>query len=127
MAGKVLGRHEGIVGYTVGQRKGLPGGFAEPMYVVEIRTATNEVVIGPKEALGRRVFTVKEMNCLGAAATGGLKVKIRAQHAAMDCMVEDLGDDRVEVVLAEPDAVSPGQAAVFTPLTALCWVVAGLK
>lgn len=114
--GKVVGSHAGIVGYTVGQRKGLPGGFDVPMYVVEIRPATNEVVIGPKEALGRNVFTVKELNWLSAPlpADGlAVKVKIRAQHSAVDAMMHDLGDGRVEVILSEADAVSPGQAAVF--------------
>ena len=110
--GKVLGRHAGIVGYTVGQRKGLPGGFEVPMYVVEIRPESREVVIGPKEALGRTVFTVKDVNRLGDYS-GVAKVKIRAQHAAVDCVVHELDDGRVEVVLAEADAVSPGQAAVF--------------
>lgn len=110
--GKVVGKHDGIVGYTVGQRKGLPGGFEVPMYVVEIKTASNEVVIGPKEALGRTVFTVQDMNWLGDAAAM-VRVKIRAQHAAVPCSVHDLGNDRMEVVLADADAVSPGQAAVF--------------
>lgn len=119
MEGHVVGRHEGIVGFTVGQRKGLPGGFAEPMFVVEIRVAANEVVIGPKSALGRQVFTVKELNVLSDQLSVisdqgvAVKVKIRAQAVAADCMVYGLGDGRVEVVLAEADAVSPGQAAVF--------------
>ena len=120
MDGKVVGRHDGIVGFTVGQRKGLPGGFAEPMFVVEIRVAANEVVIGPKSALGRRVFTVKELNWLtGRLDIGGsgngytARVKIRAQTLPADCVIYDLGNGRVEVILAEADAVSPGQAAVF--------------
>jgi tRNA-specific 2-thiouridylase len=114
--GRVVGRDDGIVGYTVGQRKGLPGGFAEPMFVMEIKVAANEVVIGPKSALGRQVFTVKELNWLSTPlpADGlAVKVKIRAQHAGADAMMHDLGDGRVEVILAEADAVSPGQAAVF--------------
>lgn len=116
MDGKTVGKHDGIVGFTVGQRKGLPGGFVEPMFVVEIKVAANEVVIGPKSALGRQAFTVKELNWLSSPlpADGlAVKVKIRAQAAAADCVIHDLGEGRVEVMMAEADAVSPGQAAVF--------------
>lgn len=113
--GAVLGRHDGIVGFTVGQRRGVPGGFSEAMYVVEIRPVSREVVIGPKSALGRRVFTVKELNWLGGAVDGAdVIVKVRAQHAGAPALLHDLGAGRVEVVLREPEeAVSPGQAAVF--------------
>lgn len=114
--GTVVGRHDGVVGFTVGQRKGVPGGFSEPMYVIEIKPATREVVIGPKGALGRQGFTVKELNWVGADAPDGLDVvvKVRAQHGGAAAVLHDLGDGRVEVVLAAPeDAVSPGQAAVF--------------
>lgn len=114
--GNKVGRHDGIVGYTVGQRKGLPGGFAVPMFVVEIRVAANEVVIGPKSALGRKAFSVKELNWLSTPlpADGlAVKVKIRAQAVLADAVIHDLGGDRLDVVLSEADAVSPGQAAVF--------------
>lgn len=113
--GRVAGHHDGIVGFTVGQRKGVPGGFAEPMYVVEIRPTTREVVIGPKAALGRRVFSVKELNWLGGTLDGlNVVVKVRAQHAGAPAVLHDLGDGRVEVILETPEeAVSPGQAAVF--------------
>jgi tRNA-specific 2-thiouridylase len=123
--GHVVGRHDGVVGFTVGQRKGVPGGFAEPMYVIEIKPATREVVIGPKGALGRQSFTVKEVNWLGLpdyrftglpdnADEVQVIVKVRAQHGGAAAVLHDLGDGRVEVVLSQPeDAVSPGQAAVF--------------
>ncbi|MBI1309380.1 MAG: tRNA 2-thiouridine(34) synthase MnmA [Proteobacteria bacterium] len=118
LGGEVLGRHDGIVGFTVGQRKGVPGGFEQAMYVVEIRPEAREVVIGPREALGRRVFTVRELNWLGGTRNEerGTRVivKVRAQHAGVPAVLHDLGDGRVEVVLSEPEeAVSPGQAAVF--------------
>lgn len=116
MDGKVAGHHDGVVGFTVGQRKGVPGGFAEAMYVVAIEPEARRVVIGPKAALGRRVFTVKELNWLGADAPDGLPVvvKVRAQHGGAAAVLHDLGDGRVEVVLGEPEeAISPGQAAVF--------------
>jgi tRNA-specific 2-thiouridylase len=120
-AGAVVGRHEGIIGFTVGQRKGVPGGFAEPMYVLEIRPATREVVVGPRASLGRRVFTVRELNWLGDEGlqdyrVTGLQVvaKVRAQHAGVAGRLFPLENGRAEVVLDVPeDQVSPGQAGVF--------------
>jgi tRNA-specific 2-thiouridylase len=115
--GAVLGVHEGIIGFTVGQRKGVPGGFAEPMFVIEIKPATREVVIGPRSALGRMSFTVKELNWLAASLPAeGLPVvvKVRAQHAGAPAVLHDLGSGRAEVILeVAEEAVSPGQAAVF--------------
>ncbi len=113
--GTVVGRHAGIVGFTVGQRRGLPGGFEEPMYVLEIRPASREVVLGPKAALGQRVFGVKELNWLGEAgvAEQAVRVKVRAQATPVPAMLHFKGADHAEVILAAPEQVSPGQAAVF--------------
>ena len=118
--GTVVGGHDGIVGFTVGQRKGVGGGFAVPMFVVEIRPLTREVVIGPRESLGRRVFTLKEMNWLSdelpALHEPGLPVlvKVRAQHAGAEAVAHALSDGRVQVTLAVPEEqVSPGQAGVL--------------
>jgi tRNA-specific 2-thiouridylase len=113
LEGKVLGSHDGIVGFTVGQRKGLPGGSAEALYVVEIRPDSREVVVGPREALGRKVFIVRELNWLGVPQFGAGVVKVRAQHNGAAAVIHDLGEGRAEVVLAEADHISPGQAAVF--------------
>lgn len=113
LEGKVLGSHDGIVGFTVGQRKGLPGGSAEALYVVEIRPDSREVVVGPREALGRKVFIVRELNWLGAPQFGAGVVKVRAQHNGAAAVIHDLDEGRAEVVLAEADHISPGQAAVF--------------
>ena len=114
--GNVLGKHEGVLGYTVGQRKGLPGGFEMPMYVVEIRANTHEVVLGPRESLGKKVFTVKELNWLSDQMIDGLEVtvKVRYAHDTSPAILKDLGGGRVQVdMLAPEEQVSPGQAAVF--------------
>jgi tRNA-uridine 2-sulfurtransferase len=119
--GRVLGQHDGIIGYTVGQRKGLGGGFAEPLYVVEVQAATparaGRVVVGPASALSRQTFTVKELNWLGdAIPPEGLpvQVKVRAQHHGVPGVVHALDNHRAEVVLAAPERqIAPGQAAVF--------------
>lgn len=112
--GTVVGQHDGIIGFTVGQRRGLPGGFEAPMYVVEIRPASRDVVIGPKEALGQQSFQVKELNWLGPDAHElPVTVKVRAQHQGSPAMLHRLGADGAEVILAAPEQISPGQAAVF--------------
>lgn len=116
--GNVLARHDGIVGYTVGQRKGLGGGHGVPLYVVEIRAEANEVVVGPRESLKKTSFFVKELNYLGdtlALEKGvDLHVKVRAQHDGAPAHVTKVGGDRVKVDFFNPeDQISPGQAAVF--------------
>ena len=113
--GTVMGQHEGVIGYTVGQRKGLGGGFSEPMYVTEIRADTNEVVIGPEADLHKTTFTCKELNWLGDKIDGlDVRVKVRAQHEPVNGRLKDLGQGRVEVTLFAPERqISPGQAAVF--------------
>lgn len=114
--GTVVGRHDGIVGFTVGQRRGVPGGFAVPMYVLEIRPEARAVVIGPRESLGRRVFNLKELNWLGGEIPDdglAVMVKVRAQHAGAAATIYRTGTETAEVVLAEPEEqVSPGQAGV---------------
>lgn len=114
--GKVLGEHDGIVGYTVGQRKGVGGGFKEPMYVLEIRPQANEIVVGPKASLGRSTFTAKELNWIGEHTPDGMEVtvKVRNAHQPIPATLTDLGEGRLKVTLHQPEQqVSPGQAAVF--------------
>ncbi len=112
--GTIIGQHEGIVGYTVGQRRGLPGGFSNAMYVVAIRPETREVVIGPHTALGQQLFQVKELNWLGPVAEEiPVIAKVRAQHPGSAALLRFLPGNMAEVTLAKPEQISPGQAAVF--------------
>ncbi len=114
--GDIVGQHKGIIGYTVGQRKGLGGGTKVPMYTVEIRSHSNEIVIGPKESLLKKTFTVKELNWLADKAPDGLDVyvKVRAQHEGVPAKLTSLGAGRVQVDMYAPEEqISPGQAAVF--------------
>jgi len=119
LAGQVLGRHEGIIHFTVGQRRGLNlGGTAEPLYVVRLDAAERRVVVGPREALGRSVVRVRELNWLGTVPLSpqGLRVsvKLRSAHRLADGMVFSAGPGRAELRLDEPRfGVAPGQAAVF--------------
>jgi tRNA-specific 2-thiouridylase len=122
--GRVMGRHEGIIHFTIGQRKGLGiGGEAEPLYVVHIEPETARVVVGPKETLLRSAFALHGVNWLGegdAPPDEGVQVhvKLRNTHAPILATVFGPGDKGSEgnarVVLAAPEAaVTPGQACVF--------------
>ena len=114
--GEVLGRHRGIINFTVGQRRGLGIAFGEPMYVTAIRPETSDVVLGPKEELGVKTFMVKDLNWLGVPPKPSeeVKVRVRAGHEGVFGEVELQEDGRVQVNLfASEEAVSPGQAAVF--------------
>ncbi|NVJ69696.1 MAG: tRNA 2-thiouridine(34) synthase MnmA [Alphaproteobacteria bacterium] len=117
MDGNVLGQHEGIVKYTIGQRRGLGvGGFEEPIYVVKLNAAKKQVIVGPKEALLTTEIGVKDMNWIGEDVPAeGLPViaKIRSTRPGVPARIF-LEGGRARVLLDEPEAgVSPGQAAVF--------------
>lgn len=125
--GRVLGRHDGVIHYTVGQRKGLGlgGGVAapgdsEPLYVVRVDAAAAQVVVGPRAALARTRVLVREINWLGGdvlpGAAGGVPVtaKLRSAQPALAGTLRLGGNGGGELVLDEPQyGVAPGQAAVF--------------
>lgn len=114
--GTVLGRHDGFARYTVGQRRGLPGGFREPMFVVEIRPASREVVIGPREALLGRGVVAREVNWLVAPPEVGSDVEVQIRHHATPArgVLVRISDDEVEIALESPvSAISPGQSVVM--------------
>jgi tRNA-specific 2-thiouridylase len=112
--GRRLGRHDGIVNFTVGQRKGLRHAEGEPLYVVRIDSAAGRVVVGPREALARRRFALRSVNWLGDdERIPRLYVKIRSSRTPVPALIRRTGD-RAEVVLEEPEfGVSPGQACAF--------------
>jgi tRNA-specific 2-thiouridylase len=114
--GTVVGEHAGYARYTVGQRRGLPGGFAEPMFVVAIEPATRAVVIGPRDELLGRGVVVREVNWLvepPASVGDELAVQIRHRARAVPGVVVRVAADEVEVALAEAaSAISPGQSCV---------------
>ncbi len=117
MDGRVLGEHDGFARYTVGQRRGLPGGSREPMFVVALRTEDRAVVVGPREALLGRGLVAREVNWLvGTPPVAGSAVQVRIRHRAKPLVGTIVRVDReeVEVVLAEAaKAVSPGQSVIF--------------
>ncbi|MBX6425961.1 MAG: tRNA 2-thiouridine(34) synthase MnmA [Variibacter sp.] len=119
--GRVLGRHRGIINFTVGQRRGLGIAAGTPLYVVRLDAETRRVVVGPREALRTRRVRLRDVNWLGDgsldAALDGARpqvfVKVRSTRAPQPAWLERDGDGvAVELVEGE-DGVSPGQACVF--------------
>ena len=123
--GRVLGRHKGIIHYTIGQRRGLGVATGEPLYVVRLDAATQTVVVGPKSSLMTRKMVLRNVNWLGENALNDLPqaglciyVKVRSTQAPQPAVIRPLenagGNGNIEVELAQEEAgVSPGQACVF--------------
>lgn len=117
--GHVLGRHTGIHRFTVGQRKGLglpQRGSRTPMYVLALKPAERQVVVGPKSALERTTLAASRVNWIVEEPDEPLAVtaQIRHRHQAAPATVHALSDHRAEVVFHTPQiAVTPGQAVVF--------------
>jgi tRNA-specific 2-thiouridylase len=115
MQGRVVGRHDGVHHFTIGQRKGLGIQAVEPLFVVTLDAERRLVRVGPRAALGRRVFTASGVNWVsGAPPVDGFRaeVQIRSRHAAAAARVVPLDATRMEVEFDAPQsAVTPGQAA----------------
>ena len=115
--GRVLGRHEGVHRFTVGQRKGLRLSSSEPLYVLEINAGTATVVVGARDALDETVCDVAAVNWTsGAPPTSPLRVsvQVRHRHAAAAATVLALEHGAARVTFDTPQrAIAPGQAAVF--------------
>ncbi len=114
--GRRVGTHAGFARYTVGQRRGLPGGFAEAMYVVALRPDERTVVIGPRAELLGRGVVAREVNWLVGAPPVGSRVTIRVRHRASPAAAEliRIAGDEIELALDEPvAAITPGQSLVL--------------
>lgn len=114
--GEVVAEHDGFARFTIGQRKGLPGGFAEPMFVVEIVPDERAVVIGPRDALLGRGLEARELNWLYDAPSVGDQVQVQVRNRAKPspATVVRLDGTGIELALDEPiQAISPGQSMVL--------------
>jgi tRNA-uridine 2-sulfurtransferase len=116
--GRVLGQHDGLIHFTVGQRRGLAVATGERLYVVRLEPETRRVLVGPRSALLCRGVELSEVNWLGEGSVpdGGieLEVKHRAQEPAVRAHLLATDHGRVRATFAEPQAgVAPGQACVF--------------
>lgn len=108
--GTVMGRHKGLIHYTVGQRKGLEiGGQAEPLYVIRLEPDSKQVIVGPKQALAVASASLRDINWIGGDYEGPMQVKVRSMAKPTQARLD--GD---RLVFDNPEyGVSPGQAAVF--------------
>ncbi|MBX6350397.1 MAG: tRNA 2-thiouridine(34) synthase MnmA [Clostridia bacterium] len=117
LEGRVVGRHEGIGAYTVGQRRGLGLAGGERLYVVALDPAANAVVVGPESALYRRELVATDLNWIAWEAPSGpvaCRAQVRYHGEALPCTVEPRPDGAARVVFDAPvRAPTPGQAIVF--------------
>jgi tRNA-specific 2-thiouridylase len=117
--GTVIGNHAGYAGFTIGQRRGLPGGFREPMFVVAIRPEDRAVVVGPRSELLGRGLVAREINWLvdpRTIAVEGRELAVQVRHRATPAPATLIrtAAHEVELALGEPvAAITPGQSAVF--------------
>ncbi len=118
--GNILGTHNGVIHFTIGQRRGLGiGGLADPLYVVKLDVDNRRVIVGPKEMLATRIVPVREVNWLGDDPLANkpereIMVKVRSTRPPRPAILRALTPTTAEVELLTPEeGVSPGQACVF--------------
>ncbi|MGB0799746.1 MAG: tRNA methyl transferase PRC-barrel domain-containing protein, partial [Planktomarina sp.] len=119
-SGAVLGQHNGVIHYTIGQRRGLGiGGLSDPIYVVKLDVDKNHVVVGPKSMLATRQVNLKEINWLGDVplmdkTEWKIAAKVRSTRPPRDAILRPISNTEaiVELIVAE-EGIAPGQACVF--------------
>lgn len=116
-SGEIIGEHKGIHNFTVGQRKGLGVATGSPLYVIQIKGDTHQVVVGSGEELYSKTLRARGLNLIPLADWQGamqVAVKIRHRHEPASAIIEKTGLDEVLVTFDQPQrAITPGQAAVF--------------
>ena len=116
-SGEVIGHHEGISNFTVGQRKGLGVSSPSPLYVLNIDPASHRVTIGADAELATKTLRARRLNWISIPAlTGPMRVqaKIRHRHEPAWATLEPAGESEIVAIFDEPQrAVTPGQSAVF--------------
>lgn len=111
--GKILGVHEGIENYTIGQREGLGISAKTPLYVLEINSLKNEIVVGQKKYLGKKELVAKDINILVDEFPESMFAKIRYMHKEANC-VAFKDDGKLKVIFDKPqNAITPGQSVVL--------------
>ncbi|MFW6079039.1 MAG: tRNA 2-thiouridine(34) synthase MnmA [Gemmatimonadota bacterium] len=114
--GDTVGEHAGYARYTVGQRRGLGGGFDEPLYVLEVRPETNEVVVGTRDRLDRDELTIGDLNWIERPPTVGERLEVQIRHGArpVGARVDAIDEDGARMMLDAPQrAITPGQSGVL--------------
>jgi len=115
--GRVVGEHAGIHNFTVGQRKGLGVATGSPLYVLQIKGDTRQVIVGRQEDLYSKTLRVQRINLISAEDLNQpmrVSVKIRHRHEPATAMIEHISQDEILATFDQPQrAITPGQAAVF--------------
>ncbi len=114
--GKIIGVHDGIINFTIGQRKGIKISDQDPLYVIKINAEKNEIIVGHKEKLKKNKIKLKNLNILGEKKdfTNNILVKVRSTGKTLDAKVNLLSENCAEVNLVSSEyGISPGQACVF--------------
>lgn len=116
-AGEIIGRHKGLIHYTIGQRKGLNLAMGQPMFVLELKPDTNEVIIGSgKEVFSDRLYA-NHLNFMAIEDLDGemaVEAKIRYSHKGARAIIKKTAEDEIQCIFEEPQrAITPGQAVVF--------------
>jgi len=115
LQGKKLGVHEGIINYTVGQRKGIKVAHNEPLYVVNIDAKNNTIIVGPKESLIIKKIRLRDINLLGLENDfeNIINIKVRSTGSLLKAKITLNGDQGGVEILDKETGISPGQACVF--------------
>ena len=119
LKGKVIGVHNGIINFTIGQRKGIKVSDVEPLYVLKINSDKNEIIVGPREKLGKKNININNLNLLvhESELSKQILVKVRSTGKLLEAKVDLKNDNSAEVNLKDfEDGISPGQACVFYDL-----------
>jgi tRNA-specific 2-thiouridylase len=118
--GRVLGQHDGVIHYTVGQRRGLGIASGEPLYVIRIEAASARVIVGPREALQTRIINLRDINWIGDQALDALSpegldiaVRVRSTRSPQPARLLRMGEELCVELPEGEYGVSPGQACVF--------------
>ncbi len=113
--GKILGEHQGLIYYTIGQRKGLGISYQEPLYVLQLDKEKNEVIVGTEKELYAKELQVKDVNWMIEIAETSIKCRAKVRYRAKEaeCVVYPK-EEKTKVVFTEPQrAITPGQSVVF--------------
>jgi len=113
--GKQIGEHEGIINYTIGQRKGIKIASAKPLYVINIDAEKNNIIVGDKKSLEIKKITLRDLNILGSKEEFSeiINIKVRSTGRMLKAKVELLENSAEVEILDNESGISPGQACVF--------------
>jgi len=114
--GKVIGVHDGIINFTIGQRKGIKVSDTYPLYVIKINSDKNEIIVGPKKKLGKKTISLNNLNLLADKNefNEDIFVKVRSTGRLLNAKISFTDQNKAQVNLkVSEDGISPGQACVF--------------